>query len=103
MAKDFKSFFGDSKVENKNQNSGNKGTTQKETAGGNNNWNEEINKFQGKSESELMQELFTIAHKNKSEGTLHNSELDAFAEQISPFLTSEQSARLNMLINQLKN
>lgn len=72
-------------------------TTEKRTG-----FEEEINKFSGKSESELMKELFTLANKNRQEGNLNNGELDAFTDQIAPYLTAEQKARLDMLINQLK-
>ncbi len=97
MAKDFKSFY-------ESKRAGNSGkATAEPDRGGADGYGDILNKYKGKSESELMQELFKLSGRQKSEGSLKNSDLDAFAEQIAPYLSAEQSARLGMLIAQLKN
>lgn len=99
MKKDFLSFIDDNSTKEKQPepkgNTENAKTNETELK-------EELNKYANKSEAELMKELFNLAGKNRQEGNLNNTDLDAFSEQISQYLTSEQKARLDMLISQLK-
>jgi hypothetical protein len=110
MGKDFKSFYEKNRAENKENNAKepsdnafrSKQNSATESESGFSGIYEEINKFNGKSESELMSELFNMARKNKSDGTLADADLDAFKEQIAPYLSAEQNERLTQIVNQLK-
>lgn len=110
MGKDFKSFYekkrAETNVNNAEEPSDNAFRNQQNSAAesesGYSGIYEEINKFNGKSESELMSELFNMARKNKSDGTLADADLDAFKEQIAPYLSAEQNERLTQIVNQLK-
>ncbi len=103
MGKDFKTFYENKRAE-KNTCKAQPASCGCEQANGDTDRiYEELGKYSGKSENELMSELFNIVNKNKSEGTLNNSDFDSFAEQIAPYLSPEQSARLTGLIEQLKN
>lgn len=102
MGKDFKSFYENKRnTKESSQDCNNNNATAEKSV--ENEFKNELNQYKDKSEAELMQELFKIAGKNRSEGNLNNADLEAFSEQISPFLTAEQNARLSMLIGQLKN
>lgn len=61
-----------------------------------------INEFAGKSQEELMSELFASANLLKGEGRLTARDLDEFYGKVSGFLNEEQKARMRSLIEALK-
>lgn len=62
-----------------------------------NNVQDALNKYGGKSESELMGELMNA----KQSGLIDPKELSGVAERIAPMLTEEQRQRLNSVLSQL--
>ena len=58
--------------------------------------------FEGKSEGELMGELFKRVGEGKKNGTLSDSDLDRFAAQAAPMLNAEQRKKLQLLLTQMK-
>ncbi len=64
--------------------------------------NRSIEELSQKSESELMQELLSVANAKRKDGTLDNSSLEEFRKTIAPSLNSEQLSKLNDIINMLK-
>ena len=62
-----------------------------------------IEELSGKSESELMNELLSVAAKKRQEGSLNNEDLENFRSQISSSLSKEQNERLNQIISMLKS
>ncbi|HRX14588.1 MAG TPA: hypothetical protein P5087_06215 [Eubacteriales bacterium] len=54
-----------------------------------------------KGESQLVKDIFSSVVKQKTDGSLSNEQLKAFAKQLSPLLNEEQRGRLNELIKQL--
>lgn len=63
---------------------------------------EAILTYQGMSEEGLLQEMRRVAEKNRQEGTLSNSDLEAFYQNAQSMLTPEQSAKMRTLIEELK-
>ena len=57
-----------------------------------------VNKYGGKSEAELMQELAQA----KQSGLIDPAALESVAGRIAPILSPEQRQRLNSVLNQLK-
>ena len=58
--------------------------------------------FEGKSENELMGELFKRVGEGKKNGTLTDSDLDRFAAQAAPMLNAEQRKKLQQLLSKMK-
>ncbi len=61
-----------------------------------------LHKYEGKTQSELMDELMKLAEEERKKGTLDDKKLDAFARSVSPMLTQEQRRRLSGILKQLK-
>ncbi len=59
---------------------------------------EAYRKYSGLSEEQLLQELFSVANSSNVSG----AELDDFYKKVKPFLTKEQSEKMQFLIMQLK-
>ncbi|MDR1094249.1 MAG: hypothetical protein LBL66_08900 [Clostridiales bacterium] len=59
-------------------------------------------KYEGKSESELMGELFKKVAQGKKDGTFNAAEVERFAAQLGPMLNAEQRARLQSLIKMIQ-
>ena len=59
--------------------------------------------LEGKSENQLMDELFKRVNEGKKNGTLSNSDLDYFAAQAAPMLNAEQRKKLQSLLAKMKN
>lgn len=59
-------------------------------------------RYQGKSQSELLEELMQQAAKEKEKGTLSPAMLDQFMNSVGPMLTAEQRIRMAQLIDQIK-
>lgn len=58
--------------------------------------------FEGKSENELMGELFKRVNAGKKDGTFNAAELDKLAAQAAPMLNAEQREKLKSLLNMIK-
>ena len=58
--------------------------------------------FEGKSENELMGELFKRVGDGKKNGTLTDSDLDRFAAQAATMLNAEQRKKLQQLMSKMK-
>lgn len=58
--------------------------------------------YQGKSQSELMEELMQQAAKEREKGTLSPAMLDQVMNSVGPMLTPEQRIRMAQLIDQIK-
>ena len=58
--------------------------------------------FEGKSENQLMDELFKRVNEGKKNGTLNNSDLDYFASQAAPMLNAEQRKKLQTIMSKMK-
>jgi len=62
----------------------------------------EAEKFFGKDESEMMNELKLIAHHQKNTSKISDEKLDKFTELLTPLLDKTQKNRLNQIINTMK-
>lgn len=60
-----------------------------------------VNEYGGKSEDELMRELFRITGEKKREGSFDADAMRKTAEGIMPMLTPEQQKKLNGILNRL--
>lgn len=63
---------------------------------------EQLKKYSGMDQNQLMSELMRTAGAMKNDGKLNGAELEAFYSQASAFMTAEQLKRLRELINMLK-
>ncbi len=61
-----------------------------------------IKKYEGKSESELMEELRRTTREGKKDGTLNDAQIDNFYEKAAPMMDGEMKKRLDMLIKMMK-
>ncbi len=59
---------------------------------------DEIKQREGRTEDELMSELLESVSKAKREGKFSESELENFQKTVKPFLSSEQTKRLDEII-----
>ena len=59
-------------------------------------------KFDGKSQGELLKAIYEEALKGKRNGTLTNAEIDNFYSMIYPMLDDKQRKMLTKVINELK-
>ena len=59
-------------------------------------------KFDGKSQTELLAAIYKEAEKGKRNGTLTNNDLDAFAGALSPFLDEKKRKILTRVVAELK-
>ena len=57
--------------------------------------------FEGKSEQELMRELFQSVEAGKQDGSFSPDALSAFIEQVSPMLSDEQRRNLQTIASRL--
>lgn len=64
---------------------------------------EYMKKYGGKSESELMNELFKKVREKKASGTFSTGELDKFADSMKNVLSPEQRQKMQSIIKSLKN
>ena len=58
--------------------------------------------YEGKSEDELIASIVAVAAKKRAQGTLTDSELDAFYSMIAPSVTPEQKKKLDEVMAMLK-
>ena len=60
------------------------------------------NKFDGKSQTELIKAIYDEAKKGKQNGTLTNSEIDNFVSMLSPLLDDKKRKMLSKITAELK-
>jgi len=99
MGKDLRSF------KNEKQNKAKDfdlGKTQKEHGEDAGTLREEMVKYDGKSESELMAELKKKVKEGREEGTLSGEQLDSFYDKAAPILDDDMKKRLEALIRMMK-
>lgn len=63
---------------------------------------EKAKQYEGKSEDQLLSELFKRVNDGKRSGTLNNADIDNFAAQVAPMLSPEQREKLDRLIRMIK-
>lgn len=63
---------------------------------------EKINKYQNKSEAELMQELFKNVQAGKRDGSFNQKSLDDFYNNVKDSLTPAQREKMKQLIKMIK-
>lgn len=59
--------------------------------------------IKGKSENEILREIYKKAEAGKRAGTLTNAQIDAFCARFSQMLNPAQQKKLKKLAEQLKN
>ena len=59
-------------------------------------------KFDGKSQNELLKAIYLEAEKNKRNGTLNNDQIDTFVSLLSPALDEKKRKLLKKIASQLK-
>ncbi|MBE5733960.1 MAG: hypothetical protein E7347_02785 [Clostridiales bacterium] len=60
------------------------------------------NKFDGKSQNELLSAIYEQAKAGKQRGTLTNADLDNFASMLSPVLDANKRKVLEKVVRELK-
>ena len=107
MSSDFNSYI-------KNGDKGDKKKTSERNKGGANggksgNYEREMkllkefaSKYQGKSEEEVLREIYKMAMDGKKKGTLSNEEIDNFAAMIAPMLDEDKRKKLYKIVDKLK-
>ena len=93
---DFEKF-----CESKNKESIEKGKVYAEQ--NNLNYNDLLNKYSGKTKSELFNELVNIVRKQKANDSLSNEQLINIYNSVAPMLSGEEQANLKSLIETIKN
>ncbi len=63
--------------------------------------NSVIDRYSGKSEAELMQELKKVTAQQKSSGTFDRSSMLETMQKLSPMLNDEQRRKLKQITDQL--
>lgn len=63
---------------------------------------QQMQQFDGKSESDLMGQLMAEVEKGKQDGTFNEESLAAFIKNVSPMLNAEQKKRLQSLTQKIK-
>lgn len=56
----------------------------------------------GRSDEDLMKEIYARALAGKRNGTLKNEQIDAFCAQISPMLDAARRKKLQRIVSELK-
>lgn len=59
-------------------------------------------KYEGASEDQIISEIMREAQKGKKNGTLTNADIDRFKNMLYPMLSSQQRAKLDKVIKQIK-
>ncbi len=62
-----------------------------------------LKNYNGKSESDLIDEIIKTAVKSKKEGKLTDSDIDNFYKMLYPMLSGEQVKKLDEVVKMLKN
>ena len=61
-----------------------------------------IEELSGKSESELMNNLFAEVQRGRQDGSFSEGALTEFMDKVSPMLTAEQKQRMREITSRLK-
>ena len=61
-----------------------------------------IDRYSGKSENELMNELLQVTNQQKMNGTLDTAQIDAAANSILPMLNEEQARKLQSILSRIR-
>ena len=64
--------------------------------------NDLINRYSGKSDSELMNELKRVTSQQRQSGMLDTAQIDAAANSILPMLNAEQAQKLQSILAQIR-
>lgn len=59
-------------------------------------------KYNGRSEGDMLKEIYARALEGKKNGTLSNEQIDAFYRQFSPMLDGAKKKKLKRIVEQLK-
>ncbi len=59
-------------------------------------------KFDGKSQNELLMAIYKEAQKGKRNGTLSNADIDGFASMLAPLLDDKKRDMLKKIVAELK-
>lgn len=59
-------------------------------------------KYDGKSQNDLLMAIYQEAKKGKQNGTLTNAQIDNFANMLSPFLDDKKKGMLKKIVAELK-
>lgn len=59
-------------------------------------------KYNGKSEGDMLKEIYSRAQEGKRNGTLTNEQIDAFYNQFAPMLDGAKRKKLQKVVEQLK-
>ena len=59
-------------------------------------------KYHGRSEGDMMKEIYARALEGKKNGTLTNEQIDAFSRQFAPLLDGAKRKKLARIVEQLK-
>lgn len=62
----------------------------------------EADKYHGKSEGDMMREIYARALEGKRNGTLTNEQIDAFYRQFASVLDGAKRKKLQRIVEQLK-
>ncbi len=57
----------------------------------------------GRSENDMLKEIYARALEGKKNGTLSNEQIDAFYKQFSPMLDGAKRKKLQKIVEQLKS
>lgn len=58
--------------------------------------------YNGRSEGDMMKEIYARALEGKRNGTLTNAQIDAFYKQFAPMLDGAKRKKLQRIVEQLK-
>ena len=61
-----------------------------------------VGKFEGKPQEDIIEEILSVAKKNKAEGKLTDADIDAFYSMLSPMLDTEKKKTLESVIQRIK-
>ncbi len=61
-----------------------------------------LKQYEGKSEDDLMQELFSAAQRGKQDGTFNEEAIKNFVETAGPMLNEEQRQRMNQILSMIR-
>lgn len=59
-------------------------------------------RYQGKSESEIAAEIQKVAEQGRADGSLNMTQVESFAESLTPMLNRDQKKKLEEIMQMLK-
>lgn len=63
---------------------------------------DQIAQYEGKSENELMEQLFAAVEQGKRDGTFSKEALEQFVGQVAPMMDAAQRQKLQNLMQQIE-